>query len=81
MKKSSKMLNISVQFNDTEEACKQIESVLRKLRSSQTNYGRKLTNGCVLEWGVSSMEEPKSYRVEVVNGQKCFIIPSKMNEK
>lgn len=81
MKKSSKMLNISVQYNDTAEAIKQVEKVLRKLRLSQINYGRNLTNGCALEWGVTSMEEPQSYRVEIHNGKQCIVLPSKMNEK
>ena len=80
MKPNTKMLNLSIQFHTKEEAINQLNDVIRQLRLARTNYERKLKNGCVLEWGISQMEEPIEYRVELINGKQCFVIPSKMNQ-
>ena len=79
MKTRRKTLELSIEYDDKNEAIKCIQRVIKDLRLSQTNYGRQLLNGCFINWGVTLNELP-SYRVEMINGKQCIVVPSKMNE-
>ena len=78
MKTRTKTLTLSIEFDDKQEAIRCIEKIVKHIQLSRTNYGRELFNGCLYQWGISHNELEK-YRVELIDGKECIVIPSKMN--
>jgi hypothetical protein len=79
MKSTRKNLQLSMEYGDLGEAIRCLENVAKELRKSQTNFGRQIVNGVIIQWGVYNLDFP-DHRIEVKEGKTCMIIPSKMNK-
>lgn len=75
----TKALYITMEYTDQAEAIKILKSIQNDLKSKTRNHNRMLHNGVLFEWGVSKPYSFEAYRVDVINGQRCIVIPSKMN--
>jgi tetrahydromethanopterin S-methyltransferase subunit G len=71
MKTHQKKIKIEVNFNDFNELKYHLETILNR-----SKFGYKSDKTQDYSFDVSDNIEP---RIELVNGEKCMIIPSKMN--
>jgi len=70
---------MSIEYSDQNGLEKCLEHFFNRLRKKTTNYQKIRLDEATLEWMNISPEIPH-YRVEDINGNKCMIIPSKMND-
>jgi hypothetical protein len=80
MKSKRKFLQVTVQYDDTNEMIRSVEKMLGEIKMARTNFGRELKNGCLIQWGVS-LSDIEPYRVEEINGKMSIILQSKINVK
>lgn len=75
----TKALYITMEYTDQAEAVSILESIIKSIKGKTKNHERKLHNGVLFEWGISKPYSFEEYRCEIVNGQRCIVIPSKLN--
>jgi hypothetical protein len=75
----TKALYITMEYTDQAEALRILESIISDIKGKTRNHNRMLHNGVLFEWGISKPYSFESYRCEIINGQRCIVIPSKMN--
>ena len=76
-KLDEKVLNISIEYSSRNDLITCIQKILKDMKSS--NFDRRKEHNCIYEWGVS-WTSFRDYRVEIINGERCMVLPSKMNE-
>lgn len=80
MKATLKSLDISIEFGANADAIKCLQKLIHLLRQGRTRYERETINGAILEFAITHAEPPK-YREEIINGQFCHVVESKMNKE
>ena len=76
-KLDEKVLNINIEYTSKSEMLLCIQAILQDMQNR--NFDRRKKNNCLYEWGVS-WTKFRDYRVEVINGERCMILPSKINK-
>jgi len=75
-----KKLTVEIEFQDIREVIKSLEKILQKIKYRTSNEGRELTGSCLTEWSIQNFTNNEfDHKIEFINGNKCMIIPSKMN--
>ena len=80
MKATRKALNISIEYGSNKDAITALQKMIFLMRQGRSRYERELINGAVLEFSIMHAEAP-DYREEIINGQLCQVVPSKMNKE
>lgn len=79
MKTQRKTFELSIEFDSKKDLVQCIKELITELNKNQTNYGRQMQNGCIVQWGITHLEDI-DLRIEKINGVKCIVLPSKMNK-
>lgn len=80
MKATRKNLSISIDYVANADAIKCLEKIMHLMKQGQTRYERETINGAILEFSIKH-SEPPAYREEIINGQFCHVVESKMNKE
>jgi len=79
MKKlTRKKVTLEIEFNSFNE----LEFVLNKvfgMAQNQRRHERQSIAGSIYEYSFEVLESESDFREEIINGQRCLIIKSKMN--
>ena len=76
-KLDEKVLNISIEYTSRTDLITCVQKILKDMKYS--NFDRRNEHNCIYEWGVS-WTKFRDYRVEIINGERCMILSSKMNK-
>ena len=79
MKKlTRKKVTLEIEFNSFNE----LEFVLNKvfgMAQNQQRHERQSIAGSIYEYSFEVLESESDFREEIINGQRCLVIKSKMN--
>ena len=74
-----KVLNISLEYTDSDEIQMALDKMLKDIKRGKT-YERVLYSTSILEWSCVKAED-MDYEEKVINGKLCQVYQSSMNKK